>query len=262
MDQDRHSQPTRMLIMQLFHYVELKLQNKSNCTDSINEEHTEDRVQPLSQGRHKRSVAYADYFWENASTLKISFTHDVPLDLRDRIERIIRQWEPYVSLAFEIVADDKGEIRIAVGGKDSYSTMGTEALTIDADLATLCIGVEPDNFDFERTLLHEFGHALGFHHAHLHPQANIPWNKPVVYNFFKTNFGWTKAQVNLNLFDVDPTQTLSFGKYDKDSVMHYHVPAFMTLSNWQTKINTTLSEGDKLFASQTYLPINYRELPI
>ena len=65
--------------MQIFHYVELKLQNKNNCTDSINEEHTEDRVQPLSQGRHKRSVAYANYFWENASTLKISFTHDVPV---------------------------------------------------------------------------------------------------------------------------------------------------------------------------------------
>lgn len=248
--------------MQTFHYVRLQPPKQPSAVAASTEEDNKTRLHSLLKSRHQRSVAYTHYFWENACTLTISFLHDVPVELRDRIERGIRQWEPFVSLAFEVVADSKGQIRIAVGGTDSYSTMGTEALTVDAGYPTLMIGVKPEDPDFDRTLLHEFGHALGFHHAHLHPEANIEWNKPVVYDFFKTNFGWSKAQVDQNLFDLDPTYTSSFGEYDKDSIMHYPIPNFMTLSNWQTGINSVLSEGDKLFARQIYPPINYRELPI
>ncbi|WLH36773.1 M12 family metallopeptidase [Pseudomonas sp. FP2196] len=248
--------------MQTFHYVRLNLPNQTSAIAAITEDDNKYRQTPLPQERRKRSLAYSDFFWENASTLKISFLHDIPLELKDRVERIIRQWEPFVSLAFEVVEDYKGEIRIALGGQESYSTIGTQALTVDTRFPTMTIGVEPDNLAFERTLLHEFGHALGFHHAHLHPEANIPWNKPVVYDFFETVFGWSKEQINHNLFDLDSTHPLSFGKYDKDSIMHYPIQDFMTVSNWQTGINSTLSEGDKMFARQIYPPIKYLELPI
>lgn len=95
--------------------------------------------------RLRRSVAYSDSLWENASTVTFSFKDGTPEDLRVRIEFCIRQWEPYISLALELVDDGGGQIRIAVEGNDSYSAIGTWALQEDPDEPTLVIGKATDD---------------------------------------------------------------------------------------------------------------------
>ena len=214
----------------------------------------------ISEGRPKRSVA-SSKLWENASTLKISFMPEVPNELRYRIERVIRQWEPFISLAIELVDDGEGDIRIAVGSKQSESMVGTDALRADKKTATLKIAVKPDDSDFDRTMLHEFGHALGFQHAHLHPEANIQWNKPAIYKYFTESHGWSNKDVDRNLFYINEWMII-YGTYDKDSIMHYQIASFMTRNNWETGINQTLSEGDKAFARAIYPPIDYGDLSI
>ncbi|MBK5535937.1 peptidase M12 [Pseudomonas sp. TH08] len=212
--------------------------------------------------RLRRSVAYSDSLWENASTVTFSFKDGTPEDLRVRIEFCIRQWEPYISLALELVDDGGGQIRIAVEGNDSYSAIGTWALQEDPDEPTLVIGKATDDPFFEQTLLHEFGHALGFHHAHLHPDANIPWDKAAAYDFFKKNHGWNKAQVDHNFFNLDPRQSEFLGTYDRHSIMHYPTPDFLTRKKWDIGNNMVLSEGDKRFARKAYPALNYWALPI
>lgn len=228
-----------------------------DCNASLYGEHD-----TLTGTRHKRSVAYFSNLWENASTITISFAENIPIELRDRMEFVIRRWEPFVSLAFEVVADDEGQIRIAVEGNDSYSAMGRSALNALPDDPTMVIGVPAQHPDFDVIILHEFGHALGFNHAHLHPRANIPWNKPEVYKHFGTELGWTVEEITRNLFEVPPSQELLFGDYDKDSIMHYQIPTFLTVGNWQVGANSTLSQGDKNFARKLYPPINYTQLAI
>lgn len=38
--------------------------------------------------------------------------------------------------------------------------------------------------EFSRTIIYEFGHALGLHHEHQSPTANIQWNKEKVYEYY------------------------------------------------------------------------------
>jgi len=38
--------------------------------------------------------------------------------------------------------------------------------------------------EFSRTVIHEFGHALGMIHEHQHPLAAIPWDKDKVYTYY------------------------------------------------------------------------------
>lgn len=241
--------------MHHFHFVRMLKYN----ADQV---HRQGNKTSTVSSRKKRSVAYSGALWENASTLRISFMGDISIEVRDRIERIIRQWEPFVSLAFEMAEDGTGEIRIAVTGTESYSAIGNNALTLPFDHPTMVIGLAPDNFDFERTVLHEFGHALGFHHAHLHPAANIPWDKPAIYEYFSKTQAWSKEDVDENLFALDPLERTHLGDYDKKSVMHYQVTNFMTLRDWEVEVNASLSEGDKAFARVSYPAINYRALPI
>ncbi len=46
----------------------------------------------------------------------------------------------------------------------------------------------PDN-EFSRTVIHEFGHALGCVHEHSSPAATIPWNRDAVYAYYLATQG-------------------------------------------------------------------------
>ncbi len=209
-----------------------------------------------SRPRSKRSIAYSNRLWDNASTVTFSFMEDLPDELEYRVERVIRQWEPFVSLTFEQV--EQGQIRIALNGRENYSAIGTEALEFDPAEPTLVIQTAPQDPLFEATLLHEFGHALGFHHAHLHPDANIPWDIEAVYKYYRETAGWNDDEIELNLFSLDSRNSISQGEYDTLSIMHYPVPNFMTLGNFEIAFNRKISERDKRLARQSYPAIDYQ----
>lgn len=105
--------------------------------------------------RRKRSLGYTTKFWENASTITFSFMHDVSDELKYRIELGIRKWEPFVSLAFELVENVPGMIRIALQGKDSYSFIGIDAMKVDVNEPTMVLGTTPDSPLFDHTVQHE-----------------------------------------------------------------------------------------------------------
>lgn len=209
--------------------------------------------QTATQGkRNKRSLGYYSKLWDAGSILSVGFMHDVPDELAYRMERIIRQWDPHHNLALDFVPGRAAHIRIALGGALNESYLGTEALLAEPDDSTLRLGVNPDDPFFSSVLLHEFGHALGLDHMHLHPDANIPWNKEKVYQHYKQIAGWSKQQVDAFLFDFPDDSDVFLGVYDKHSIMHYEVPAFLTDGKWQVSRNLKISEQDKINMRQVY----------
>ena len=233
----------------------IKPLNEQYSYDAAIKENPNNSMRTLSGGRRKRSIGYYSKFWENGRTITVSFMQDLSDDLEYRIERIIRQWEPHLSLAFEFVEGRQGEIRIALDSEHNESCLGTDALIADPNEPTLSLAAKPDDSTFEQILLHEFGHALGLLHAHLHPEARIPWNKEKVYNFYKTTWGWSESDINHNLFDFETGPDIYLGDYDKKSIMHYPIPNELTLGDWEVGINLTLSAQDKINTRKIYPPL-------
>ncbi|MFF7108184.1 hypothetical protein [Pseudomonas sichuanensis] len=118
---------------------------------------------PAPHHRQKRSLGYADKFWPAASTLCITFVNQPRASLKQAIFNAACQWLPFVNLRFELVDDDTfdAQIKIHTGGSvtANYSMFGTDARRSAG--ASMVLGVTPDMDSFERTVLHEFGHALG-----------------------------------------------------------------------------------------------------
>ncbi|MDQ0126075.1 hypothetical protein J2W17_005049 [Pseudomonas lini] len=226
--------------------------NEQSSYDMAAKQNASNIASTLPGGRRKRSVGYYSKFWKNGTTLTISFMDDVRKDMQRGAERIIREWEPHVGLRFEFVEPGQGEIRIAMRGKDSYSTIGTDALLRQPDEPTLVVGIDHPNMVFRQTILHEFGHALGLHHAHLHPQANIPWNREIVYEHYTNDIGWSRENIDHNLFDLETNADIFLGDYDKNSVMHYCIPNFLTYGDWFVGINPEISAQDKINISNIY----------
>ncbi|AWM90543.1 peptidase M12 [Pseudomonas sp. 31-12] len=210
-------------------------------------------AQPSSAGRRtKRAIGIWSKFWGNGRTLRIAFVDTPTQTKRLAIEALIKQWQPSVNLHFEFVDDGESEIRISTYSATNDSAVGTDALLYEQHQPTLNLNIEMDHPEFEATVLHEFGHALGLKHEQQHPKANIPWDKPKVYEFYKTNYGWTDEDTDLNV--LTPLQGSDYlsGPYDKDSIMHYPVPNELTTEDWEVGINTKISMLDRRVMRKAY----------
>lgn len=195
--------------------------------------------------------------WHPGSTLTVGFVGDVDAVVRERIIEKAKLWAPHIGLKLDFVSSGRAKIRIATWrNKGSWSYIGTDALLIDEDdQPTMNFGwLEPDTHDdeYERVVLHEFGHALGAIHEHQHPSAGIPWDKERVYSYYADTNGWDRDTVDHNIFRKYERDQLNASKYDPDSIMHYAVPNALTVGDWQIGWNRHLSERDKTFMGELY----------
>ncbi|KAE9639000.1 M12 family metallopeptidase [Pseudomonas sp. PB106] len=197
--------------------------------------------------RRKRSLVNYSKLWANGRTLKIAFMDNPEVEHKQKIIDIASQWMQYVNLNFDFVEGKEGDIRIATETPYNSSVLGTDALIIVPYQATLNLGVKPGHEDFVTIVLHEFGHALGAMHEHQHPKANIPWDKPKVYQHYQTREmnPLTKEQVDQNIFTPFDSFEALYLDYDRKSIMHYPVLNSLTLGNWHISTNRKISKKDK-----------------
>ena len=195
--------------------------------------------------------------WASGRTLKVRFLGSPTQKVKDTIEFYAHEWEQFVNVKFLFGDDPNAEIRISCTlGDGSWSYLGTDALVIAKNRPTMNYGWFVDNTpeeEFSRTTLHEFGHALGAIHEHQHPIAGIPWNRPIVYDYYRRTQGWSKEDVDAQLFfKYDLNQTNS-SQYDKASIMHYAIEEKLLLDpSFAVGWNKKLSSTDKSFMKTVY----------
>lgn len=192
--------------------------------------------------------------WLPGRTLKIAFLGEVNPTVKQKIVNYAKYWLDFVNLKFDFVEGSNGDIRISTTPGGSWSYLGTDAKLISADKPTMNYGwllAETPDKEYSRVVLHEFGHALGAIHEHQHPGAGIPWDRPRVYEYYARQ-GWSKDQVDNNIFKKYGSDQLNTSNYDKASIMHYAVPNELTTGDWEIGWNTALSESDKEFMMSQY----------
>ena len=173
------------------------------------------------------------------------------------MREIAREWEDVANLTLQFVTSGTAEIRISFAEQGfSWSTVGTDALTVPRAEPTMNYGwLEPDTelTEYQRVVRHEFGHALGMIHEHQNPDAlgKIPWDKPKVYEYYARQ-GWSRADVDANLFDVYDEDSTNFTTFDPTSIMQYAIPEELTIGTYSVGWNTELSATDIAFMQAQY----------
>jgi len=202
------------------------------------------------------AAAAGSLIWKNRAVLSVRF-QDGPESLRAKVRHYAQVWSKYANIKFVFVESGPTDIRISFGldGK-SWSYVGTSATTISEKRATMHFGwlVEdktPEDV-IQRTVLHEFGHALGLVHENQSPNAPVLFKKSAVYAYYKKHYGWNKKVVDDNLFLKVPRWQARYTDYDPDSIMLYPIPADFTLDGKQVSWNTNLSKRDKELIRKLY----------
>ncbi|MBY0064466.1 M12 family metallopeptidase, partial [Priestia aryabhattai] len=201
--------------------------------------------------------------WKVGQTLKVRFL-DGEKSIQDKVQKFAKEWEKYADIHFDFGEHEDAVIRISFKEKGSWSYIGTDCLGIDKNKATMNYGwfdTNTSDTEYSRTVLHEFGHALGFAHEHQSPVGSIPWDKEKVYEYYaQPPNNWDREKVNQNIFEKYSITNSNFSEFDVKSIMLYAIPKDLTEGGFETDWNTELSETDKKYASQVFYPKSYTKI--
>ena len=198
------------------------------------------------------------------SRLQASFVdanHYDPTGLiRRRIRTVVQKWSDAslggINFDWMDQMQYDSDIRISLTPDGTFwSLVGTDTRLSGSNLVTLNLGFnnseyyasdDTNNFyvrEFQRLVLHEFGHALGFIHEHLSPKSRITFNEPAAIAYFRKNgLGHlTDDQIREQVLTPEPDAENLTG-FDLKSVMLYPFPA--SIANPPTDNNWELSAGD------------------
>jgi hypothetical protein len=194
--------------------------------------------------------------WDIGSTLRVSMVGGTE-HMRDRVRHYAGQWTQHANIRFTFVPDGHpAEIRVSFTPNDTnWSLLGRDALVTPFWAPTMNFGSFDDETwedEYRRHVLHEFGHALGLVHEHQSPVGGIQWDRERVYEFFWTEHGWDRAQVDTQVLNRYAVSTTNYSQYDPMSIMHYEIPAHLTLDRQSVRWNTQLSETDRRYIGMWY----------
>lgn len=212
----------------------------------------------LSFASHGRARAAVERMklWENGRRLRAKFVDGVS-ETKQKVAAVAKEWEHVANLRIDFVDSGTAEIRISFAEQGfSWSTVGTDALTVSATQPTMNYGwLEPNTSmrEYQRVVRHEFGHALGMIHEHQNPaaQGQIPWDKPKVYAYYAQQ-GWSHADTDANLFQVYSENSTNHTAFDPTSIMEYAIPDSLTVGSYAIGWNTELSLSDVDFMRRQY----------
>ena len=195
--------------------------------------------------------------WKDGRTLGIFFM-DGSATQKARVKEQAVKWGAFANIKFDFAASKaNAQIRISFVADDgSWSYIGTDCLGIDKTEPTMNFGWLKDDTDateYERVVVHEFGHALGAIHEHQNPKGGIKWNLPAVYSYFAgPPNNWSKEETDTNVVGKYSVDQLNASKFDPDSIMLYQFDGALIKGGKPTKSNTKMSSGDKRFIKKQY----------
>ena len=103
-----------------------------------------------------------------------------------------------------------------------------------------------------RTVLHEFGHAIGCVHEQASSAIDIPWDEDKVYAYYRDWQGWNDEKIYRNVLFRYSQQETWFTHHDPNSIMQYPVPKELTLGRFEIGWNDDLSDFDRSFIAKMY----------
>jgi hypothetical protein len=187
-------------------------------------------------------------------------------DRRAYIASVARQWTLYGEIDFDFGQwddprtcgrDVDHDVAISLTRSGNWSYLGTDAVVIGSRdqptmaLETVGTSSEEDlrSGKYNREILHEFGHALGFDHNWKAPTSGLSCDEEFNWAEIYQGLGWSKETADLNLRGKSSAKDI-VGAFDKNSIMNYELPPKYFLKGrdspcYVTPINE-LSLRDKL----------------
>jgi hypothetical protein len=199
----------------------------------------------------------AGKMWKKGRVLRVGFL-DGSQTQRQRVMARTSVWMKFANIRFQPASSvSSADIRISFkADPGSWSYVGTDNLGIDKGEPTMNFGWlenDTDDQEYDRVVLHEFGHALGCIHEHQNPKGGIKWNLSAVYAYFGgPPNNWSREDTYQNVIKKYSVLQLNASRFDRNSIMLYSFPGQLIKGGVGTSSNDELSAGDKSYIAGMY----------
>lgn len=211
-------------------------------------------------------VANTYALWDKGQTILVSYQYDVDPELKKLTRSIAKIWEQHANIVFEFVdvPGMEGDITIISDpNRSAFSHLGTYSksfkgsmnLPLEKNFAKIKKFNVKDHYYMviKRTVLHEFGHALGLDHEHQNPLADLCWDETAVFKYCKTlNPPRPKEMCKFSFLKKEKDISRVYSNYDRYSIMHYQIDQKLTTCVYSAPVNTELSLMDKRWIQIIY----------
>jgi Astacin (Peptidase family M12A). len=203
-----------------------------------------------SQNQEYEAITLMPFQW-GKKVLKVVFL-DGSLKQRVRVMETVRKWEEVSNMTFDFGEYRDSDISISFRlGEGSWSYIGNVSKEYYPSMNFGWLEDNSSQEEYDRVVLHEFGHALGMIHEHFHPDSGIPWNREAVYNYYRDR-GWKDEQIENNIFSKYDKDMLNYTDFDTRSIMLYAIPNELTHGDYSVGWNTSISSLDSLLINMIY----------
>lgn len=263
-----------------------------------------DRLNEKQKARFGRAqlegVVESGRIWRPGSIVTVAF-HGGSDERLAKIATIAEEWTNHCNLKFSF-KDENGrgfrrwsrtdatltaDIRVSFDEHGYWSLIGADSRDerlVGPGEASLNLEKFDESLprNWEAIVLHEFGHAIGFHHEHQHPgvPCDFRWEDDDGYVLTRNALGefvpdgenrrpgiytvlsgppneWSRAKTAFNLRPLGKdSSAYILGKFDKKSIMLYSFPEWMFKdgknSHCYHRLNTALSDQDHKIAAIAY----------
>jgi hypothetical protein len=190
--------------------------------------------------------------WKNGSVLRVGF-YGGSQQVRAAVETIAREWTQDTGITLEFVPDVvEAEIRVSFSKPGNWSYLGVNALAVSKSEPTMSLHsaavlfTADDTKGFRKTVLLEFGHALGLISEHQNPKAHLKFN----LDYIAKQMNFDKASLEANF---RPIEFSDYRDFDPDSVMMFAFPEGYFFDRSHVGGNSDhLSDSDRAFIKQLY----------
>lgn len=214
----------------------------------------------FNKNKSHKALVNKSVLFENGQNIDIYFK-DGSTSLQQFVARESKLWTRYANLNFRFhvgaqVDRDKANIVISFYGKGNYSLLGNTYSRYDRRDHSMSLEtvrkLYKTNPDIARgTVLHEFGHAIGFHHEHQSKNNLIRIDENKIEKFCKSQ-RWSKEKCNSQIVTKIDREGKFISILDVWSIMFYGVDIYD--SSFKRPADTHYLSGMDMMAAAMVYP--------
>lgn len=212
---------------------------------------------PAGIGDIARLVVLSTKYWgDRVKDLTFGFMEPTSVAMRNKIDAYANRWGEFSKAKFRWTQTNP-IIRISFRSGGYWSCLGTDCLGVPKRQQTMNLEsftVNTPDSEWERVVLHEFGHALGCPHEHQRREIINELDKAKVESWLMQSQGWSRDEVDQQVFvPLEESSFMSpYSPPDETSIMCYQFSGSVTKNGQPVLGGNTFSKMDKDFFSRIY----------